>query len=343
MHLNYIVIFMRNSVREIEKKRIISYAEAEREALVELLRTESDLILFGEGINDDESDFGITADLYKEFGTERISDLPLAETGISGIAVGAAISGVHVVYMHKRVDFMMLCMDQIVNHASKYRYMSGGQLSVPLVMCAASGKGWGAAAQHAQTIHSILMSVPGIKIVMPSSPYSAKGLMYSAVNDGNPIMFLEHKDCMSLRENVPKDKFCIPIGKALRRREGNDVCIIALSAMNIAVEKAIDVLEIEGISIEHIDLLSVHPYDKEMIYESVNKCRRVVIADTGNMFGGFSKELAEYIYREFFGMLKSPIEIVAMPDTPVPAGYTLESRYYKDDKDIIDAVKRVIN
>lgn len=323
------------------ENRVIPYIEAEKEALQYLLAEDERFLVIGEGINDDIGEFGITTDLYKEYGTDRLIDPPLAENGISGIAVGAAMYGMHVLFMNNRPDFLMLCMDQIVNHAAKFRYMSGGQVSVPLVMWAATGKGWGSAAQHSQAIQGMLLNIPGLKIVMPSSPYTAKGLLLSAVEDGNPVIVLEHRDCMRQEGQVPESIYHFPIGKAMRKHVGTDVTIIAVSAMNLLVESLLDDFDSQGISIDYIDLLSVKPYDKDLLLESVRKTGRAVIADTGNVTGSVAKEISDFLYHECFGILKARIEIVALPDTPVPAGYTLENAFYRSRNDIWQAVLKV--
>lgn len=329
-------------VNMAETNRILSYVEAEKEAIEQMLENESNLVLMGQGINDDNAMFEVTTGLYKKYGTERIFDTPLAETGLTGVATGLAMNGFKVLYMHNRPDFLYLAMDQLINHATKFSYMSGGQVNIPLVIWAVVGQGWGSAAQHSQNIHGILMQVPGLKIVMPTTPSDAKGLLKAALNDKNPVLFLEHRRLLNQKENVLEESYEIPLGKGVIKRKGADVTIIAVSAMVLDSMIAAERLEQEGISVEIVDLRTIKPYDKEIIIESVSKTNRVVIADTSWITGSVAKDISDFIYREFFGQLKRPIEIVALPDVPTPAAYVLEEVYYKNADSIYQAVKRVM-
>lgn len=321
----------------------MSYIEAERKVLEEELREDKNFIIMGEGVNDPGGEFGVTNDLYKEFGEQRIIDTPLAETGMAGVAIGAALAGSKVIYMHNRCDFLLLSFDQIINHAAKLRYMSGGQVSIPVIFWAVTGQGWGTAAQHSQNIHGMLMTVPGIKIIMPSSVYDARGLLKTALHDGNPILFLEHRDVMRKEEEIPDEQYTIPIGKGEVKRPGQDVTIIAISNMVTESLKAAEKLQSDSIDCEVIDLRTIKPYDEELILKSVQKTGRVVIADTGWYTGGVAKEIADCIYHNCLKSLQSPIEIVALPDVPTPASYKLEEVYYKTSVDIELAVRKVLN
>lgn len=322
--------------------RSLSYIEAEREILIYLLKTKENLVLMGQGVNDDFAMFGLTNELYKQFGTEKIIDTPLAETGLTGIATGLAINNFSVLYMHNRPDFMFLTLDQLINHASKYSYMSGGQIHVPLVLWAVTGQGWGCAAQHSQSIQGILMQVPGLKIVMPTTPYDAKGLLHSALSDGNPIVFLEHRRLLNQNGIVPEEMYSIPLGKGVIRKEGKDITIIAISAMMLEALEAAAKAELEGISVEVLDLRTIKPYDKALILQSVQKTKRVIIADTSWLTGGVGKEISDFIYSERFGNLKSKIEHIALPDVPAPAAYVLEDVYYPNVDKFCNAIHTVM-
>lgn len=324
------------------EKQMMTYAEAEKNALTDILQRNKNVVLMGQGINDDNGMFGVTAGLCQKFGKERIFDTPLAETGLTGIAVGLAINGFKVLYMHNRPDFLFLAMDQLINHAAKYRYMSGGQLNVPLVIWAVTGQGWGAAAQHSQNIHGILMQVPGLKIVMPTTPIDAKGLLTASMEDGNPVLFLEHRRLFQQKEEVSMAEYSIPIGKGIIRRKGTDVTIITISAMILDAVEAAARLEQEGISVEILDLRTVKPYDKMLILESVSKTKRVVIADTSWLTGSVAKDISDFIYGELYRHLESKIEIVGLPDVPTPAAYVLEDAYYQNFRSIYNAVKTVM-
>lgn len=325
-----------------EQTRKLLYAEALKEAFSQAMELDENVFLMGQGINDKNGMFGATSNLYQLFGEDRVFDTPLSETGLTGVAVGAAISGLRPIYCHNRPDFLMLSMDQIVNHASKYNYMSGGQCPVPLVIWAVTGQGWGSAAQHSQALHALFMHIPGLKVVMPTTPYDAKGLMLQAIADNNPVLFLDHRQIYNQKGYVPEAMYKIPFGKGMIRREGNDLTILGISSMLPEALKAADSLEKEGISVEVIDLRTIKPYDREILLNSVKKTGRLIIADSGWNTGGVSAEIAADVYREIFRGLKEPIERVALPDLPTPAAYTLEDAYYNTKEDIIEAANRLL-
>lgn len=323
-----------------EGARKLTYAEAVCESLAQAMRLDKNVFIMGQGINDRAGMFGATTGLYQEFGEERVFDTPLAETGLTGIAVGAALGGLRPVYCHNRPDFLMLSMDQIVNHATKYNYMSAGQCPVPLVIWAVTGKGWGSAAQHSQALQGLFMHVPGLKIVMPTTPYDAKGLMLQAISDNNPVMFLDHREIYNQKGYVPEKMYKISFGKGVIRKEGKKVTIVGISAMLQEALKAAQKLEEEGISAEVIDLRTIKPFDLDIILESVKKTKHLVIADTGWKTSGVAAEIAMSVYEKAFDLLSSPVERVTLPDLPTPAAYTLENAFYKKDDDIIKAVKK---
>lgn len=335
-----------NKIDEFEDKygdlnkegRKLPYAEAIREALIQALALDDKVFLMGQGINDKSGMFGATTDIYKKFGEKRVFDTPLSETGLTGVAVGAAMAGLRPIYCHNRPDFLMLAMDQLVNHASKFNYMSGGNCSIPLVIWAVTGQGWGSAAQHSQALHGLFMHIPGLKIVIPTNPYDAKGLLLQAIVDNNPVLFLDHRQVYNQKGYVPKDMYTIPFGKGIIRRKGKDVTIVGISAMLLEAIKAADKLLDFGISAEVIDLRTIIPYDVNIIIESVRKTGYLIIADTGCKTGGAASEIAAEVYKHTLKELKAPIELVTLPDVPTPASYILEEAYYKTSKDIIEKV-----
>ena len=298
--------------------------------------------MVGQGVNDKEGIWGTTAGLYKEFGEERVVESPLSECGMSGIVCGMALNGMRPVYFHIRVDFLMLGMDQIVNHISKYSYMSGGQQSVPLVIWAATGQGWGSGAQHSQALQGLFMHLPGLKIAMPSTPYDAKGLLISAIEDNNPVLVLEHRNNFEQFMEVPKNIYRIPLGKGIIRRRGNDITIVAFSEMVNKAQKAANMLEQEGISVEIVDIRTLKPLDKDIIISSARKTKRVIVTDTGYYTAGASAELATIIYEKLFNLLLYPIVRVTLPDIPTPASYALEEVYYKTEKDICEIARMMM-
>ena len=325
-----------------EGARKLTYAEAIREALIQAMALDKNVFLMGQGINDKVGMFGATTDIYKEFGEERVFDTPLAETGLTGVAVGAAIAGMRPVYCHNRPDFLMLSMDQIVNHASKYNYMSGGECSIPLVIWAVTGQGWGSAAQHSQALHGLFMHIPGLKIIMATTPFDAKGLMLQAIADNNPVLFLDHRQVYNQKGNVPEKLYKIPFGKGVIRREGKDVTIVGVSSMLLEALKAAEILELDDVFAEIIDLRTIKPFDIDIVIQSVKKTGYLVIADTGWRTGGIAAEIAATVYEKTFGILKAPIERVALPDIPTPAAYALENAYYNTHKDTIGVVNRML-
>lgn len=329
---------------EYQKKvsRIIQYPDAIRETLRYALAEDPDVFLFGEGINDQPALFGVTTDLHKEFGEDRVFDIPLSENALMGVATGAAIAGMRPIYFHNRPDFLLLAMDQFVNHAAKYNYMSGGQCPVPMVVWAATGKGWGAAGQHSQSLQALFAHVPGCKVVMPTTPFDSKGLLLSAIEDDNPVVILEHRTLLNQSGHVPEESYRIPIGKGVIRRSGTDMTIVANSLMVEEAMKAAARLEEEEISVEVIDLRSIKPWDEEMVYQSVIKTGRLLVADTAWHSFGVGAEIAAAIGERAFKYLKCGVMRVAYPDIPTPASVTLEEAFYVGEEEIVKRVRSAV-
>ena len=325
-----------------EDKRIIPYAEAIREALDQVLELDPSVFVMGQGVDDPGGMFGATLNLHKKYGGARVFDTPLAENALTGIAIGTAIGGMRPVYFHNRPDFLLLAMDQLVNHASKWSYMFGGAVSVPLVIWACIGRGWGSAAQHSQAIQGLFMHIPGLKLVMPSTCYDAKGLMLSAIADNNPVIMIEHRFNFKHKGFVPQYPYRVPLGKGIVRKPGKDITIIAASYMVTEVYNAALELAKDGIDAEVIDLRTLRPLDEELIFTSVKKTGRVVVADTGWKTGGITAEISALIAEKGFASLKAPILRVACPDVPTPAGYTLEEAFYAGMPEIVTAVRKLI-
>ena len=330
-----------NNVTE-KDDRIIAYAEAIREALDQALSLDPSVFIMGQGVDDPSGMFGATLNLHEKYGKERVFDTPLAENGLTGIAVGAAIGGMRPVYFHNRPDFLLLAMDQIVNHASKWHYMFGGAVSVPLVIWACIGRGWGSAAQHSQALQGLFMHIPGLKLVMPATCYDAKGLMFSAIADNNPVIILEHRFNFGHKGFVPEKPYHVPIGKGIIRKPGKDITIVAASYMvTEAFNAALELIK-DGIEAEVIDLRTLRPLDEELILTSVKKTGRVVVADTGWKTAGITAEISAMIVEKGFAFLKAPVLRVACPDVPTPAGYTLEEAFYSGMPEIVAAVRKLV-
>ena len=323
-------------------ERPLTYREAIREAQHQALEVDPGVFIMGEGVDDPGGIFGTTLDLHKEYGRDRIMDLALAENGFTGIAVGAAIAGMKPILVHMRMDFLLLSMDQIVNHASKWRYMFGGRQNVPLTIRSIIGRGWGSAAQHSQSLHGLFMHVPGLKLVMPSNAYDVKGLLLASIADEDPVMFIEHRWLYDHVDHVPEEMYTIPMGKGRVVRKGTDVSILAISHMVPEALKAAKVLEEKHkISCEIIDPRTLKPLDEKIILKSVKKTGRLVIADYGWNTGGVSSELASIVAEKAFTHLKAPIRRVCLPDTPTPAASALEDAFYPGAKDIVNAARRL--
>ena len=322
--------------------RIIPYAEAIREALDQALSLDPSVFIMGQGVDDPSGMFGATLNLHEKYGKERVFDTPLAENGLTGIAVGAAIGGMRPVYFHNRPDFLLLAMDQIVNHASKWHFMFGGAVNVPLVIWACIGRGWGSAAQHSQALQGLFMHIPGLRLVMPATCYDAKGLMLSSIADNNPVIILDHRFNFRHKGFVPKKPYRVPIGKGIVRKPGKDISVIAVSYMVSEAYNAALTLAKENIDAEVIDLRTLRPLDEELILTSVQKTGRVVVADTGWKTGGITAEISALIVEKGFAFLKAPILRVACPDVPTPAGYTLEEAFYAGMPEIVAAVRKLV-
>jgi pyruvate dehydrogenase E1 component beta subunit len=247
------------------------------------------------------------------------------------------------VYFHNRPDFLLLAMDQLVNHASKWHFMFGGQVNVPLVVWACIGRGWGSAAQHSQALQGLFIHIPGLKLIMPSTCYDAKGLMLAAIKDNNPVLIMDHRFNFKQKGIVPEKMYTLPIGKGVIRRPGKDVTVVAVSHLVVDAFNAAQKLAGQNIDVEVIDPRTLRPLDKELILDSVSKTGRLVIADTGWKTGGVTAEIAAIAAQEAFRFLKAPIERVACPDVPTPAGCTLEEAFYIGEPDIKSAILKTIN
>ena len=326
-----------------EGERIISYSESIRESFIQALENDPSTYLMGQGVDDPTGMFGTTIGLQQRFGVERVFDTPLSENGLMGIAIGSAIVGMRPIYLHNRPDFLLLTMDQIVNHASKWRYMFGGNVKVPLVVWCVIGRGWGSAAQHSQALQGLFMHVPGIRLVMPSTPYDAKGLFLESLKDDNPVIIMEHRWIFNRKGYVPEKMYRIPFGKGVIRRSGKDVTIAGVSQMIVEAQKVADELSNEGIDIEVLDFRTLKPLDIDLLLQSVAKTGRLILVDDGWKFGGITAEISAIVSERGFDYLQSPILRVACLDVPTPAGYTLEEAFYPNGADIKEAVFKVMN
>jgi pyruvate/2-oxoglutarate/acetoin dehydrogenase E1 component len=323
--------------------REILYREALREALREELRRDPRVFLIGEDIADP---FGgsnkVTLTLSAEFGQERVRCTPIAESAIIGAAAGAAMTGMRPVAEIMYIDFITLAMDQIVNQVAKFRYMSGGQVGVPLVIRCQSGAGRQSGAQHSQSLEAWFMHVPGLKVVLPSDPYDAKGLLKAAIRDDDPVIFIEHRMLYLQKGPVPEEEYIVPLGQAAVKRAGSDVTVVAISRMVGTALKAAETLQAQGVSIEVIDPRSIVPLDKEAILASLSKTHRIVIAHEACERGGFGAEVAAWLAADAFDLLDAPIVRVATPNVPIPFAPALEKSVVPDEEAIVRAVRSLL-
>lgn len=322
--------------------RTITYAEALNEALREEMKRDEDVIVLGEDIGSYGGVFKVTKGLLDEYGPERIIDTPISEAGFTGAGVGAAMTGLKPVVEIMWVDFTFVAMDQILNQAAKMSYMSGGQTSVPLVIRTQGGGGRGNAAQHSQCLEAIFAQVPGIKVVVPSTPYDAKGLLKQSIREGCPVMFLENKMLYNVKGNVPEEEYVIPLGVADIKRSGSDVTIVTLSRMVQFSLDAAELLAKEGISAEVIDLRTIVPLDLETVKQSVAKTNRLVIVQEASRSYSWGAELAARIQEEAFDDLDSPVLRVAAEDVPIPYNLKLEKETLPQIDDIVREVKKAL-
>ncbi|MBF0100106.1 MAG: alpha-ketoacid dehydrogenase subunit beta [Desulfobacterales bacterium] len=330
------------NILQSEGLRVLSFRNALKEAQAQILTKYPEAFLMGEGVDDVGGIFGTTLGLVDQFGKERVMDIPLAENGMTGIAIGAAAAGMKPIFIHQRSDFLPMCFDQIVNHAAKLHYMTGGQVHVPLVIRNIIGRGFGSAAQHSQGLHGIFLHIPGIKIIMPSTPYDVKGLLIAAIEDENPILFVEHRWIYDYMGFVPEEMYSIPIGQGIIRRNGKDITIVALSHMVYESMKAAILLEKEGIDVEVIDPRTVKPMDEELIFQSVSKTGRLIVADVACKTGGIGAEVICKMIERNINLFKVPPVRINFPDTPTPSSPVLEDAYYPTVSHLVRAVKSMV-
>lgn len=325
------------------KSRKLSYSLAINEALHQTMERDASVILIGQGVKSPWYVGNTAQGLIRKFGEERVIDTPVSENAMTGAAVGASMAGMRAVVVHPRMDFMLYAFDPIINEAANWYYMNGGRISVPVVFWGVINRGGEQAAQHSQALHAMFSHVPGLKVVMPATAFDAKGLMVAAIEDDNPVVFVDDRRLYNTEGDVPEELYSVPIGKGIVRKPGKDVSVIASSYLVGEALKAASVLEKSGVDMEVVDLRTVKPLDKSLILKSVEKTGRVVIVDPGWKTCGLAAEVAAIIAENHPGWLKSPIRRVTLPDIPAPAARSLEDTYYIGSKNIVDAVSRTMN
>jgi pyruvate/2-oxoglutarate/acetoin dehydrogenase E1 component len=321
---------------------VITYREALNQALREEMTRDPRVFVIGEEVGLYEGAYKVTQGLLKEFGPRRVVDTPIAESGFTGVGIGAAMTGLRPVVEMMTFNFALLALDQIVNSAAKLLYMSGGQYPVPIVIRGPGGPAHQLAAQHSQSMESYFYHVPGLKVVRPSTPMDAKGLLKAAIRDDNPVVFIESETLYNVKGEVPEDPdFVIPLGEAIVRREGTDVTVIAYMGMMYRAMEAAEDLAKDGISVEIVDPRTLRPMDTETIIGSVRKTHRAVVVEAGAGFAGMGSEIAAFITEQAFDDLDAPVERVTGASAPMPYAKNLERAKTPTKERIIDAVRRV--
>jgi pyruvate/2-oxoglutarate/acetoin dehydrogenase E1 component len=318
----------------------INYIQAINEALREELRRDPHTFLMGLDVW--VGAFGATSGLTDEFGAERIRNAPISEAGYAGAGVGAAMAGMRPIVEIEFASFFYCCMDQVCNQAAKLRYMSGGQADIPITFRAVYGALGQSAAQHSETVYAQFMSVPGLKIVVPSTPYDMKGLLKSAIRDNNPVLVFEHMGLGRLKGSIPDEEYTVPIGKGEIKREGKDVTVVAIGIMVSRALSAAKKLEQEGISVEVVDPRTLAPLDEDIILSSVDKTHKVLVVDEGHLRAGAAAEIAAVIAEKGFDSLDAPIKRLTTPDVSIPFSPPMEKFILPDEAKIIAAVKSLI-
>ena len=323
--------------------RLLSYAQAIREAHAQLLENDPRVFIFGQGLYSPWYAGSSLKDIDKDYGRERVIDSPVSENATTGAAIGAAIAGMRPIVFHPRMDFMLLAADPIINQAANWSYLFAGKINVPVVIRAVINRGGEQGAQHSQAFQAMFMHIPGLKVVMPSTAYDAKGLLIAAVNNGNPVIYIDDRWLYEETGHVPEEMYQIPIGSAQVMRKGADISIVATSNMVSHAMAAAGKLETKGIQAEVINLRSIKPWDQETVLASVKKTGRVVIADSAWATCGIASEIGVTISSVLFSELKSPVQRVTLPDAPAPIATPHEEMYYPDANNIINAVKNILN
>jgi len=322
--------------------RKITYSLAINEALHQIMALDQSVFLIGQGVKSPWYVGNTCQGLLESFGPEKVIDTPVSENAITGSAVGAAIAGMKPVIVHPRMDFMMYAMDPIINEAANWHYMCGGKSSVPVVIWGIVNRGGEQAAQHSQAFHALFAHIPGLKVVMPSTPYDAKGLLIAAIRDENPVIYVDDRWLYPQEGPVPEEIYEVPIGKGIIRKKGADLTLVSSSYMVIESLRAAQELAEDGIDVELIDLRTVKPLDEDILLKSVKKTGKMVIADGGWKNCGISADVSAFVSEKAFQYLKAPIRRVTLPDSPAPASRMLEKKYYPDAKNITATARDLI-
>jgi pyruvate dehydrogenase E1 component beta subunit len=321
----------------------IQFSSAINQALHEAMALDPSVICYGLGVTDPKAVFGTTSKLEHRFGAERVFDMPTSENAMTGVAIGAALNGIKSVMTHQRTDFFLLAMDQLVNGAAKWHYMFGGQCAVPITIRLIIGRGWGQGPTHSQNLQAWFAHIPGLRVVMPTTPSDAKGLLLASIFDPNPVVFLEHRWLHNTFGEVPEGDYRVPLNKAKIAKVGADITIVAMSYMTVEALHAANYLETKGISCEVIDLRTIKPLDWQTVMDSVVKTGRLLALDSGFTTGSVAGEIVARVTMEQFNKLKVAPGRLAMPDVPEPTSPALTKGFYIRATDIVEKVLRMLD
>jgi len=323
-------------------KRVITYRQALNEAMIMEMRRDASVFLYGIDVADHKRTFGSGNGILEEFGENRCFSTPLSEDAMTSFGLGAAISGLRPIHVHMRVDFMILAMNELTNMIASFCYGSCSRLKVPMVIRAVIGRGWGQSWQHSKTLHSWFAHIPGLKVVMPSTPCDAKGMLVAAIRDNNPVIFIEHRWLYDVMGEVPEGDKQEPLMGCKVLQTGSDITVLAVSWMNVEALKAAEVLKKQGVSLEVIDARSISPFDDTTVVESVRKTGHLIVADYDWINCGFGAEVATRIYEKCMDNLKSPISRIGFAEAHCPCSRPLEVAFYPSAINIIRSVEKQI-
>ena len=320
------------------------FSQAINDALHIAMALDKKVLCYGLGVDDPKRIFDTTLGLQERFGNQRVFDTPTSENAMTGVAIGVGLRGFRSVMVHQRMDFFLLAMDQLVNSAAKWHYMFGGQNSVPITIRLILGRGWGQGPTHSQSLQAWFSHIPGLKVVMPSTPKDAKGLLLSSIFDENPVIFMEHRWLHNQKGDVPEGDYRIPLGEARIIKPGSDVTIVAMSYMNIEALRAINYLDQKNVvSCELLDLRTVSPIDWKKIYTSVRKTGRLLVLDTGATTGSIAGEIVARIAMDLFADLRCAPQRIALPDIPTPTSPALTEKFYPGSITIVERIAQMMN
>ena len=320
-----------------------TFAQAVNDAVDKAMSIDDNVICYGLGVPDPKGVFGTTSGLQEKFGKDRVFDTPISENAMTGIGIGASLNGLRPVMVHQRLDFFLLAMDQLVNNASNWNFMFGGQFSVPITIRLMIGRGWGQGPTHSQNLQSWFAHIPGLKVVMPTTAYDAKGLLLESIFDDNPVVFLEHRWLHNQVDNVPDGDYRVPLGTASLVREGEDVTVVSMSYMTVEAIHAVDFLKEKfNINCDLIDLRTIKPLDWETVFKSVKKTGKLIVLDTGKEICSVGSDIISKCSRELFSYLKAAPKLISLEDCPTPTSRSLTKIYYKRADDVAETIAEIL-